>query len=102
MCGAQVEETITVMTIASRLKATQVECQSKHGRGRQISVAMVLNFLRRPKKTTSKSFEVRRTHGPLVPGTQVQPKPQYRSQHNFRDAQNANNTGVSLCKRKGR
>lgn len=101
-CGAQVEETITVTTIASHLKATQAECQSKHGRGRQISVAMVLNFLRSPKKSTSKSSEVRRIHGPLVPGTQVQPKLQYRSQHNFRDAQNANNTGVSLCKGKGR
>lgn len=64
-------------------------------------MAMILNFLRSPKKSTSKSSEVRRIHGPLVPGTQVQPKPQYRSQHNFRDAQNANNTGVSLAKERG-
>lgn len=102
VCGARAEETITVTTIASHLKAARAEYQSKHGRGRQISVAMVLNILRSPKKTTNKSSEVRRTHGPLVPGTQVQPKPQYRSQHNFRDSQNANNTGVSPCKGKGR
>lgn len=55
VCGAQGEETITIITLTSRLKATQAECQSKHGRGRQISVAMVLNFLRSLRKPLARA-----------------------------------------------
>lgn len=95
------EETITVTIITSHLKATRAECQSKHGWGRRISgAATVLSFLRSPKKTISKSSEVR-TRGPLVPDSLAQPKPQPRSRHEYRDAPNAKDLGVSPCKGRG-